>query len=68
MSAQPCPKCAGSLRTRQVNNLLSKYCNRCGSLPFATDVKTGAAIRVDRSGAPHEYRPPVRASAKGEAA
>jgi Zn-finger nucleic acid-binding protein len=56
MSVQTCPRCAGSLRTRQVDNLLSKYCDHCGSLPFATDVKTGRAVTVDRSGAPTEYR------------
>jgi Zn-finger nucleic acid-binding protein len=64
MSAvQTCPKCAGNLRTRQVNNLLSKYCDRCGSLPFATDVKTGESVFVDRSGEPASRRPsPEQAS------
>lgn len=53
MSAtQTCPRCAGGLRTKQVDNLLSKYCDRCGSLPFAVHVRTGEAIMVDRSGAP----------------
>lgn len=47
-----CPKCGGSLRTRQVNSLLSKYCDHCGSLPFAVNVKTGKSITVDRSGQP----------------
>jgi len=52
MSEQVCPRCGGGLRTRQVNNLLSKYCDHCGSLPFATNVKTGQPVRVDRSGQP----------------
>lgn len=52
-----CPKCGGGLRTRQVSNILSKYCDHCVSLPFATDVKTGRAVTVDRSGAPTTYRP-----------
>lgn len=47
-----CPKCGGGLRTRQANSLLSKYCDRCGSLPAATDVKTGRSVTVDRSGFP----------------
>lgn len=49
---QTCPKCAGLLRSKQVNNLLSKYCDRCGSLPFATNVKTGAGAFVERNGRP----------------
>lgn len=53
MSAvQTCPSCGGTLRTKQVSSLLSKYCDHCGSLPFATDVKTGKSVKVDRSGAP----------------
>lgn len=56
MSAtQTCPRCGAGLRTRQVSNLLSKYCDHCGSLPFATDVKAGRAVTVDRSGAPVLY-------------
>lgn len=58
-TVQTCPKCAGPLRTRQVNGLLSKYCDHCGSLPFATDVKTGRAVTVDRSGMPATYRRPT---------
>lgn len=57
MSALQCPRCAGPLRTRQVNSLLSKYCDHCGSLPFATDVKTGRAVTVDRSGMPTTFSP-----------
>jgi Zn-finger nucleic acid-binding protein len=53
MSAAPvCPRCGGSTRTKQVDNLLSKYCDRCGSLPFAVHVRTGEAVMVDRSGFP----------------
>lgn len=52
--AQPCPKCGAALRTKQVNNLLAKYCDHCGSLPVATDVKTRRCVRVDRSGLPVE--------------
>ena len=52
MSAQTCPRCGGYLRTRQIDNLLSKYCDHCGSLPFATNVRTGEAVKVDRSGQP----------------
>lgn len=51
-ASQTCPRCGGDLRTKQVDNLLSKYCDHCGSLPFATNVKTGEAVRVDRSGLP----------------
>lgn len=47
-----CPKCGGGLRTRQASSLLSKYCDRCGSLPAATDVKTGRSVTVDRAGFP----------------
>ena len=52
MSAQPCTRCGGDLRTHQVNNLLAKYCDHCGSMPFALNVKTGKTVRVDRSGLP----------------
>lgn len=52
MSAQTCPRCSGGLKTRQVENLLSKFCDHCGSLPFATNVKTGKPVLVDRSGIP----------------
>jgi Zn-finger nucleic acid-binding protein len=52
MSAEACPRCCAHLKTKQVNNLLSKYCDRCGSLPFATNVKTGRGVIVDRSGLP----------------
>lgn len=47
-----CPKCGGGLHTKQLNNLLSKYCDHCGTLPFATDVKTGHSVTVDRAGRP----------------
>lgn len=49
-STQTCPRCGGFLRTQQVQNLLAKHCDRCGSLPFATDTKTGETVRVDRNG------------------
>lgn len=62
-TVQTCPKCGGPLRTRQVNSLFSKYRDHCGSLPLATDVKTGRAVTVDRSGAPF-----IAAPASGEAA
>lgn len=55
MSAvQTCPRCGGGLRTRQVDNLIAKFCDHCGSLPFATNVKSGKPVRVDRSGAPSQ--------------
>jgi len=54
VSAEPCPRCGASLRTKQVSNILSKYCDRCGSLPHAANVKTGKGIYVDRSGLPAE--------------
>lgn len=51
-AAQSCPRCGGDLRTRQVSLILSKYCDRCGSLPVATNTKTGKSVIVDRSGNP----------------
>lgn len=47
-----CPRCGGGLRTKQVDGLLSKYCDHCGSLPFSRDVKTGKVVKVDRGGVP----------------
>lgn len=60
MSAQLCPRCGAALRTKQVSNLLAKYCDRCGSLPHATNVKTGKVVLVDRAGTPI---PPVASQA-----
>lgn len=48
MSAQPCPKCGGPLRTQQVANVLTKYCDHCGPHAWGVNVKTGAAVKVKR--------------------
>lgn len=48
MSAQPCPKCAGPLRTQQVENVLTKYCDHCGPHAWGTNVKTGKPVKVPR--------------------
>lgn len=29
-----CPKCAGPLKTQQINYRIAAYCNRCGQLPY----------------------------------
>lgn len=60
MSTVTCPKCGGSLRTRQVDNVLAKFCDHCGSLPFAADVKSGETVIVDRSGQPKSILAPHR--------
>jgi len=53
-AAQTCPRCGGDLKTRQVSNLLAKFCDHCGSMPFAVHVKTGKTVRVNRCGHPTE--------------
>ncbi|WP_424945385.1 zf-TFIIB domain-containing protein [Brucella intermedia] len=47
-TALSCPKCGGGLKTQQVSNIITKYCDHCGPLAWGTNVKTGASVRVKR--------------------
>lgn len=56
MSEQSCPRCGAALKTKQVNNVLAKYCDRDGALPYAVDVKTRRGVIVNRACEPVEAR------------
>jgi Zn-finger nucleic acid-binding protein len=42
-----CPRCGGYMKPKQVKNIVTKYCNRCGPSPWGTHVKTGETMRID---------------------
>ncbi len=57
MSLQTCARCGGETRTKQVDYLLARYCDHCGSQGWANDMRNGKTIAVDRSGQPFPEPP-----------